>query len=56
MRINRWTIRCRKPAMGALPIFSRKYSKVWFTGRLSCAVPARRLRFPSTSGPSVFNW
>ena len=56
MRINRWTIRCRKPAMGALPIFPRKYSKVWFTGRLSCAVPARRLRLSSTSGPSVFNW
>ena len=22
--------------MGALPLFSKKYSKVWFTGRLSC--------------------
>ena len=55
MRINRWTIRCRKPAMVALPIFSRKYSKVYsLAGCL--AVPARRLRFPSTSGPSVFNW
>ena len=36
--------------------FPRKYSKVWFTGRLFCTVPARRLRLASTSGPSVFNW
>ena len=56
MRINRWTICCRKPAMGAAPVSSRKYSKVWFTGRLSWAVSARRLRLASTSGPSVFNW
>ena len=56
MRINRWTICCRNKAMGSLPMCSRKYSRVWFTGRLSCAVPARRLRLASTSGPSVFNW
>ena len=42
--------------MGALPIFFRRYSKVLFTGRLSCVVPARRLRLGSTSGPSVLNW
>ncbi len=40
MRINRWTIRCRNPAMGSGPIFPRKYSKVWFTGRLYFTVPA----------------
>ena len=56
MRINRWTIRRRKPAMGPAPVLPRKYSKVRFTGRLSCAVPAKRLRLASTSGPSVFNW
>src|SRR5262249_34999122 len=56
MRINRRTIRCRNPAMGASPIPPRKYSRVRFTGRLSCAVPARRLRLFKTSGPSVFNW
>ena len=26
-------------AMGALPLFSKKYSEVWFTGRLSCGCP-----------------
>jgi hypothetical protein len=55
MRINRWTICRRTAAMGALPIFLRKYSKVWFTGRLAWAVPARRFRLSKTAGPSVFN-
>ena len=54
MRINRWTIRCRRKAMGAAA-FLQEVLQGLVHGP-TVLLPAKRLRLPSTSGPSVLNW